>query len=133
MQRTQTLVILDPAGCFGPGREGSPPGLLTWRRSLNSYSPLAGEDVGHYGGSYKCTLGLYKKYGDMRVLDTPICGEGAGGVLVLVLAGGRGGLRRWRGTGVAACSAAQQAAQSQLQHQRLALEAGPGGNRESAE
>jgi hypothetical protein len=35
----------------------------------------AGEDVGHYGGSYKCTLGLYKKYGDMRVLDTPICGE----------------------------------------------------------
>lgn len=35
----------------------------------------AGEDVGHYGGSYKCTYGLYKKYGDMRVLDTPICGE----------------------------------------------------------
>lgn len=34
----------------------------------------AGEDVGHYGGSYKCTLGLYKKYGDLRVLDTPICG-----------------------------------------------------------
>jgi pyruvate dehydrogenase E1 component beta subunit len=35
----------------------------------------AGEDVGHYGGSYKVTYGLYKKYGDMRVLDTPICGE----------------------------------------------------------
>jgi hypothetical protein len=30
--------------------------------------------VGHYGGSYKVTYGLYKKYGDMRVLDTPICG-----------------------------------------------------------
>lgn len=35
----------------------------------------AGEDVGHYGGSYKVTYGLYKKYGDLRVLDTPICGK----------------------------------------------------------
>ena len=31
--------------------------------------------MGHYGGSYKVTYGLYKKYGDMRVMDTPICGE----------------------------------------------------------
>ena len=30
--------------------------------------------MGHYGGSYKVTYDLYKKYGDMRVLDTPICG-----------------------------------------------------------
>lgn len=37
-------------------------------------APGAGEDVGHYGGSYKCTYDLYKKYGDMRLLDTPICG-----------------------------------------------------------
>lgn len=35
---------------------------------------FVGEDVGHYGGSYKCTYDLYKKYGDMRLLDTPICG-----------------------------------------------------------
>ena len=35
----------------------------------------SGEDVGHYGGSYKVTYGLYKKYGEMRVMDTPICGE----------------------------------------------------------
>ncbi|CAG9464504.1 unnamed protein product [Pedinophyceae sp. YPF-701] len=34
---------------------------------------VMGEDVGHYGGSYKVTYDLYKKYGDMRVLDTPIC------------------------------------------------------------
>ena len=34
----------------------------------------AGEDVGHYGGSYKVTYDLHKKYGDMRLLDTPICG-----------------------------------------------------------
>ena len=33
-----------------------------------------GEDVGHYGGSYKVSYDLHKKYGDMRLLDTPICG-----------------------------------------------------------
>lgn len=34
----------------------------------------AGEDVGHYGGSYKVTYDLYKKFGENRLLDTPICG-----------------------------------------------------------
>lgn len=33
---------------------------------------IIGEDVGHYGGSYKVTKDLHVKYGDMRVLDTPI-------------------------------------------------------------
>ncbi|KAF9586844.1 hypothetical protein IFM89_039945, partial [Coptis chinensis] len=33
---------------------------------------VIGEDVGHYGGSYKVTQGLAKKFGDIRVLDTPI-------------------------------------------------------------
>ena len=33
---------------------------------------VLGEDVGHYGGSYKVTKDLYKKYGDLRILDTPI-------------------------------------------------------------
>ena len=33
---------------------------------------VLGEDVGHYGGSYKVTKGLHAKYGDLRVLDTPI-------------------------------------------------------------
>ena len=33
--------------------------------------------MGHYGGSYKVTYDLYKKYGEMRLLDTPICGERA--------------------------------------------------------
>jgi pyruvate dehydrogenase E1 component beta subunit len=37
---------------------------------------LMGEDVGHYGGSYKVSYGLYKKYGEMRLLDTPICENG---------------------------------------------------------
>nr|YP_010933328.1 beta subunit of pyruvate dehydrogenase E1 component [Streptofilum capillatum]WKT08529.1 beta subunit of pyruvate dehydrogenase E1 component [Streptofilum capillatum]WKT08628.1 beta subunit of pyruvate dehydrogenase E1 component [Streptofilum sp. BC4-VF8pt]WKT08727.1 beta subunit of pyruvate dehydrogenase E1 component [Streptofilum sp. ZNP2-VF4pt] len=33
---------------------------------------VMGEDVGHYGGSYKVTKDFYKKYGDLRLLDTPI-------------------------------------------------------------
>jgi len=33
---------------------------------------VMGEDVGHYGGSYKVTKDLYKKYGELRLLDTPI-------------------------------------------------------------
>nr|YP_009396418.1 pyruvate dehydrogenase E1 component beta subunit [Polysiphonia scopulorum]ARW65604.1 pyruvate dehydrogenase E1 component beta subunit [Polysiphonia scopulorum] len=33
---------------------------------------IVGEDVGHYGGSYKVTKDLHTKYGDIRVLDTPI-------------------------------------------------------------
>lgn len=37
---------------------------------------VMGEDVGHYGGSYKVTYDLYKKYGEMRLLDTPICENG---------------------------------------------------------
>jgi pyruvate dehydrogenase E1 component beta subunit len=33
---------------------------------------IMGEDVGHYGGSYKVTKGFAERYGDLRVLDTPI-------------------------------------------------------------
>jgi pyruvate dehydrogenase E1 component beta subunit len=33
---------------------------------------VMGEDVGHYGGSYKVTKGFSEKYGDLRLLDTPI-------------------------------------------------------------
>nr|WDA98944.1 pyruvate dehydrogenase E1 component beta subunit [Sciadococcus taiwanensis] len=33
---------------------------------------IIGEDIGHYGGSYKVTKDLHAKYGDLRILDTPI-------------------------------------------------------------
>jgi pyruvate dehydrogenase E1 component beta subunit len=33
---------------------------------------VLGEDVGQYGGSYKVTKNLYEKYGELRLLDTPI-------------------------------------------------------------
>jgi pyruvate dehydrogenase E1 component beta subunit len=43
---------------------------------------VLGEDVGHYGGSYKATKDLYQKYGDLRVLDTPIAENGFTGMAV---------------------------------------------------
>ena len=39
-----------------------------------------GEDVGLYGGSYRVTEGLYAKYGEKRVLDTPISENGFTGL-----------------------------------------------------
>jgi pyruvate dehydrogenase E1 component beta subunit len=43
---------------------------------------VMGEDVGHYGGSYKVTKGLYEKYGGLRVLDTPIAENSFTGMAV---------------------------------------------------
>lgn len=43
---------------------------------------VLGEDVGHYGGSYKVTKDLYKKYGELRVLDTPIAENSFSGLAV---------------------------------------------------
>ncbi|MEC4989448.1 MAG: alpha-ketoacid dehydrogenase subunit beta [Oscillatoria sp. PMC 1068.18] len=43
---------------------------------------VLGEDVGHYGGSYKVTKDLYKKYGELRLLDTPIAENSFMGVAV---------------------------------------------------
>jgi len=47
---------------------------------------LLGEDVGRLGGNFKATMGLYDKYGEWRVKDTPISensfvGLGLGGAL----------------------------------------------------
>ena len=39
-----------------------------------------GEDVGLYGGSYRVTQGLYAKYGEWRVRDTPISEGGFTGL-----------------------------------------------------
>lgn len=43
---------------------------------------VMGEDVGHYGGSYKVTKDLCEKYGELRVLDTPIAENGFTGMAV---------------------------------------------------
>lgn len=41
---------------------------------------IIGEEVGHYDGAYKVTQGLLKKYGDDRVIDTPIAEAGFAGI-----------------------------------------------------
>ncbi len=43
---------------------------------------VMGEDVGHYGGSYKVTKDLYNKYGQWRVVDTPIAENSFTGMAV---------------------------------------------------
>jgi pyruvate/2-oxoglutarate/acetoin dehydrogenase E1 component len=34
---------------------------------------LLGEDIGLYGGAFKVTAGMLEKFGEERVIDTPIC------------------------------------------------------------
>ncbi|MEJ2399001.1 MAG: alpha-ketoacid dehydrogenase subunit beta, partial [Gammaproteobacteria bacterium] len=51
---------------------------------------ILGEDVGLFGGSYRVTQGLYAKYGEWRVRDTPISENSFVGLGVgAALAGGR--------------------------------------------
>ncbi|CAB4064225.1 PDHB [Lepeophtheirus salmonis] len=41
---------------------------------------LMGEEVAQYDGAYKVSRGLWKKYGDKRVIDTPITEMGFAGI-----------------------------------------------------
>ena len=41
-----------------------------------------GEDVGYFGGVFRCTQGLQQKYGTSRCFDTPISELGIVGVAV---------------------------------------------------
>ena len=41
---------------------------------------VMGEEVGHYHGAYKVTQGLIDKFGDRRIIDTPIAESGFAGV-----------------------------------------------------
>nr|YP_635737.1 pyruvate dehydrogenase E1 component beta subunit [Chara vulgaris]Q1ACL0.1 RecName: Full=Pyruvate dehydrogenase E1 component subunit beta [Chara vulgaris]ABA61922.1 beta subunit of pyruvate dehydrogenase E1 component [Chara vulgaris]WAP91311.1 pyruvate dehydrogenase E1 component beta subunit [Chara vulgaris] len=43
---------------------------------------VIGEDIGHYGGSYKVTKGLFEKYGNLRILDTPIAENSFTGIAI---------------------------------------------------
>ncbi len=49
-----------------------------------------GEDVGYFGGVFRCTAGLQKKYGINRVFDTPIA---EGGIVGAAVGMGAYGLR----------------------------------------
>src|SRR5213076_978145 len=41
---------------------------------------LMGEEVGHYQGAYKVSEGLLARFGESRVIDTPIAEEGFAGI-----------------------------------------------------
>src|SRR3989338_2436934 len=41
---------------------------------------LMGEEVAYYNGAYKVSQGLLEKYGDKRVIDTPIAEAGFSGI-----------------------------------------------------
>src|SRR5450631_4743089 len=41
---------------------------------------LMGEEVGHYQGAYKVSEGMLEKFGEKRVVDTPIAEAGFAGV-----------------------------------------------------
>ena len=43
---------------------------------------VIGEDVGYFGGVFRVTEGLQKKYGDQRVLDSPIAEGGIVGAAI---------------------------------------------------
>jgi len=51
---------------------------------------VMGEDVGYFGGVFRCTDGLQRKYGEHRVLDTPIA---EGGILATAIGMAVNGLR----------------------------------------
>ena len=50
---------------------------------------ILGEEVAEYNGAYKVTKGLWEKWGDKRVIDTPISEGGFTGLAVgAALSGG---------------------------------------------
>ena len=51
---------------------------------------VLGEDVGYFGGVFRCTDGLQRKYGEHRVIDAPIA---EGGIIGTAIGMGVNGLR----------------------------------------
>jgi len=51
---------------------------------------IMGQDAGYFGGVFRCTEGLQKKYGESRVIDAPIA---EGGIIGTAIGIGLNGLR----------------------------------------
>jgi len=51
---------------------------------------LMGEDIGYFGGVFRCTEGLQRKHGEHRVLDAPIA---EGGIVATAIGMGVNGMR----------------------------------------
>ena len=77
---------------YGRALSSSVPTELTVREALNSAMDeemakdervfLMGEEVAQYQGAYKVSKGLWEKYGDKRVIDTPITEMGFTGLAI---------------------------------------------------
>ena len=50
------------------------------RKDANIF--LLGEEVAQYNGAYKCSQGMWKEFGDKRVIDTPITEYGFTGIAI---------------------------------------------------
>lgn len=65
---------------------------MTVREALNSAMSdeierdpnvfLMGEEVAQYNGAYKVSKGMWDRYGDKRIIDTPITESGFTGIAV---------------------------------------------------
>jgi len=91
-----SLLVRGTVDCLAKRALSSTAGLanrqLTVRDALNSALDeelardervfLMGEEVAQYDGAYKVSRGLWKKYGDKRVIDTPITEMGFTGLAV---------------------------------------------------
>src|SRR4029453_16253840 len=77
-----------PARAGGSVRMAS----MTMNQAIRSAMDVVvlGEDVGFFGGVFRCTDGLQKKYGTSRVFDTPIA---EGGIVGIAVGMGAYGLR----------------------------------------
>jgi hypothetical protein len=63
----------DPGAALGDGRDA---------RARSQNVVVFGEDVGYFGGVFRCTEGLQAKYGTSRVFDTPIAEGGIVGIAI---------------------------------------------------
>ena len=72
------------------GQETCPLSLELRVESLTPAVVVLGEDVGYFGGVFRCTDGLQRKYGEHRVIDAPIA---EGGIIGTAIGMGLNGLR----------------------------------------
>jgi len=61
---------------------------LDCEMAKNKSVVVLGEDVGRDGGVFRATDGLWKKYGDRRVIDTPLAESGIVGISIAMAATG---------------------------------------------
>jgi pyruvate dehydrogenase E1 component subunit beta len=86
------------SSCNASAGVGEPGELITTREALrrafdeemdrDESVVLLGEEVARYNGAYKVTKGLWDKFGDSRVVDTPITEMGFAGLGVGIAFGG---------------------------------------------